>query len=1016
MTISPLVLHCPAGVGIDQSTREEHVEFGRANLYAGNARLTKRGSLVHRQGFEQITNNRIGSSSRSAGARIGVLGKSILVSDGNILDLYSPSANEWRSVGRLPGCEVRRATIAGLGDDSGGLNIHGMTYANGFYFAVAVDAGATTGDGVVIGYVVDATTLKVVYSQIIDSGIVFDTILALTITAVGNNIIVMWADAATIKATRMDATAVSNGWAAPTNIVINYDQNGAFDLLPLTTRFAFAYGNNTGGTARLSLKTFNPSTLAQFEEVTITTASADITCVALAGSESEELWIAWTYESSTDVTVRAVPPTAITTGPTVPTTVAFSTPAAEGMPLAFARTAASETYLAAGTANASYTTLRRTMVRRVRNVAGVATVDRATTIYGWHPRSDPFVQGGRVYMEVMWQETDANRNLVLVDVTGDATSNDSVRPVAWPAPRMQNMFVTPGNPFASQNAVSRASGVYATLQLLTMSNSSLALSINEYDFTTDTNQIPLEYAGSAYFSGGIHYQFDGQRLFEANFIAPPRVITENITGSASLTGTFVYTAIHEWADATGSVIRSSAATVSTATPSSQDVRVTVQVSGVSWKSGVDSNTDLEPKGLRYIRTKVYRTENGGGTFYLVNSFTGQSEVTFTDATADAVLIGNPRLYRDPGVLGTAKDRQGVGAVKHQVEVNGVLVVLSEDGKTMRAFAGRVVGESPWHNDVLQLPIDSSDEAIALAGLDGACVVLTRREVFVVPVESSNAAITAGGFGAIRKVSADAGCIDPRSVVSTSLGVFFQSDRGIEVLTRNLSVEFIGERILNTYNLFPVVTSAVLDVRNAIVRISLTNTDGDEGLDAIFDLTIGEWVSFDAKTGAAASEPTVSATYGFHDGAWRYVWLEDDGTVNFESDDQWFDRGSTFAPMVWVPAWVKTELQREHQFWEGVLLHDRKSACGLRAEFATDWADYDAGNDKTWNEAAILAYPRQVELRWTKRGQAFKVRFTDTAPAVLGTGQGTEFVGLSVDLAPQQGPTKGTPLLAEAARR
>jgi hypothetical protein len=329
----------------------------------------------------------------------------------------------------------------------------------------------------------------------------------------------------------------------------------------------------------------------------------------------------------------------------------------------------------------------------------------------------------------------------------------------------------------------------------------------------------------------------------------------------------------------------------------------------------------------------------------------------------------------------------------------------------------VPGETPWHHDTLQIPIESEDEVIALASVDGSAVVFTRRAIFVVPVEPSNAAISAGGFGVPRRLAVNAGCLDPRSVVVTGLGVFFQSDRGIEILTRSLSVEYIGEKIQTTFANYPNVVAAVLDVRNSLVRFSLAQTGSTTvGIDAVFDLTIQQWSTFDVKTGAGASAQSVSAAYGIHSGEWRYLWLESDGTVHFESNTSWLDKSSSWVPLKWIPAWVKTELQREHQFWQSVLLHDRKTACGLLAEFATDWADFSSGDDKVWTEAEFANFTRQVELRWTKRGQAFKARISDSAPAVLGTGQGVELVGLSIDLAPHQGATQGTPRVAEAARR
>jgi hypothetical protein len=90
------------------------------------------------------------------------------------------------------------------------------------------------------------------------------------------------------------------------------------------------------------------------------------------------------------------------------------------------------------------------------------------------------------------------------------------------------------------------------------------------------------------------------------------------------------------------------------------------------------------------------------------------------------------------------------------------------------------------------------------------------------------------------------------------------------------------------------------------------------------------------------------------------------------------------------------------------------SAGLTADVSYDW---NAPSDtKVWTEADIVANPHQVEARVTGRYQAVKFRFHDTAPASPSTGQGLEFIGLSLDLAPHQGPTQGTPKLPVTARK
>ena len=102
-------------------------------------------------------------------------------------------------------------------------------------------------------------------------------------------------------------------------------------------------------------------------------------------------------------------------------------------------------------------------------------------------------------------------------------------------------------------------------------------------------------------------------------------------------------------------------------------------------------------------------------------------------------------------------------------------------------------------------------------------------------------------------------------------------------------------------------------------------------------------------------------------------------------------------------------------WSGIALFEAAGAAGLKVEIAYDYAPYSSANDKVWAEAAVLGQ-RQLDWRPKTRGQSMRFRISDTAPAVLGSGLGLTFIGMSLDTAPKQGATTGTPRLATALRR
>jgi hypothetical protein len=302
-------------------------------------------------------------------------------------------------------------------------------------------------------------------------------------------------------------------------------------------------------------------------------------------------------------------------------------------------------------------------------------------------------------------------------------------------------------------------------------------------------------------------------------------------------------------------------------------------------------------------------------------------------------------------------------------------------------------------------------------------VFKEDRIFAVAGEAPSDNGLQGGLGTPRLIASDVGCIEPNSIVVTSLGIFFQSRRGIEILTRAQSVEWIGEPIGKTLADFPVVSSAVLDDRNSLVRFTLAEYESggvvdDDGRTVVFDLSIKAWIGTDDVSGSSASEPAQDAAQIYLGGEWRYAWLGTDGTVYYERNagdpDECLDGTEFVTAQYELPPW-KLGLQQEQRIYEMELLFERHTAAGISIEVAEDFGAYDAGLEKVWAEGALVGQ-RQVPFRPPPRSTAVQLRVRDTAPAVLGSGRGFSFIGISADIAAKQGPTRGTTRLNTGLRR
>src|SRR5262249_38691962 len=67
------------------------------------------------------------------------------------------------------------------------------------------------------------------------------------------------------------------------------------------------------------------------------------------------------------------------------------------------------------------------------------------------------------------------------------------------------------------------------------------------------------------------------------------------------------------------------------------------------------------------------------------------------------------------------------------------------------------------------------------------------------------------FSPPRRILTELGCIDGRTLISTNDGLMYRSWRGIEKLSRNFTVEWIGERVKRTVDTFKFSGGAAFDV-------------------------------------------------------------------------------------------------------------------------------------------------------------------------------------------------------------
>lgn len=1013
MALAAHTTHTAAGLGLDEGTRPELVDFGASNLSCLNVRQGKRGELGKRNGFTALSTLRLDASSATAGYKMFADRDTIArITETPNLEVYSSALSRWQSLGRVPEAGCRLIDVPSMGAST---YFEDVDATNGYLALswLSIPNPATSIDAYIA--ILDQATGSIVR---VPEKVGTSTSFGAAFLAVqGNYFITVRPDTggASLLAHYLDTTSaatIATGWVA-FGTALCTDSNYGFVLHSLphasTPRVAMLYVNTSGGASRLTLKTFNVAS-GVLETQTIGTGGVTPNAFALGGIATDTLWATW--NQATGVRAMGVSPFAITATAlaTTSTIIAMAT-GCNYLGIAASTTAGKARVWAADT-NA---TLRGWM-RGIQTSAGATATDGSQIeVPGVSMVRRPFFYGGRYYSAFFQNNftDDRQENAIVCDWTDDYSL---LRPIANPAPGLASLGLYAQGKFV---AGSTSSKLFVGIGV-TRSGVAAGSALCELDFASTKRWQPCAWGNSAYLSGGLASYFDGARVAEVGFLIRPSlpVTSTSSTGITAATG-WKYVCVYEEVDADGNWHQSGLSLPSASTGAVANKTVTVSTTPLV----ITSRMSTAAAGARAVRVAFYRTLDGGETpYYRLGTTINDSSntaVTYDDTTTDAALASAAKLYSQPGVNGTAQDKRPPPPFQCVVSYNGMIVGAS--GSDVWYSGQNVSGEGAWFNPIFQVPVPGDGDITALWVQDGTLYAAKRREIYALSGEAPSDNGTSGGLGLPRRLAVDVGCIEARSTCATALGVFFQSERGIEILTRAQSVEWIGESVQDTLTSFPVVTSATVDPVSCTVLVECAASEASglvtgNGRTLVYDLSLKTWVSCDRRksSGGTADTPSQSACMIYTGSAYRYAWLSAAGVVCHESTS-YTDADGSFVTAQYETAWLKHGLQQEQRVWAGTILFEQESAAGLTIEVAYDYAAYAGADDKTWAEALTLG-KRQLEWRPKSRGQAMKFRIKDTAPAVLGTGQGFTFIGMSFDLAQKQGATKGTLRIDTAGRK
>jgi hypothetical protein len=263
------------------------------------------------------------------------------------------------------------------------------------------------------------------------------------------------------------------------------------------------------------------------------------------------------------------------------------------------------------------------------------------------------------------------------------------------------------------------------------------------------------------------------------------------------------------------------------------------------------------------------------------------------------------------------------------------------------------------------------------------------------------------------ISSVVGCTNQNSIVLTPMGLMFQSDKGIWLLGRDLSTQYIGAPV-EQYNTATVQAAINIPATNQ-VRFTLSS-----GVTLLYDHYYSQWGTFTGIPGVS------SAVYGS-----LHTFLNAAGLVFQENPGSYID-GSVPVLLKLTTAWIQAAgIQGYQRLYYFFLLGQYLSPHKLTVQIAADYdpailqaatilpQNYSApfGDDSPFGSGTPFGGPSAVEQFriniMRQKCQALQITIIETYDPTFGAaaGAGLTLSGLNFVIGVKKGYPKISPKMA-----
>ena len=551
-------------------------------------------------------------------------------------------------------------------------------------------------------------------------------------------------------------------------------------------------------------------------------------------------------------------------------------------------------------------------------------------------------------------------------------------------------------------------GVYKTTYLranrliTTDGTISTQCGVQEVTFDFNAPQQSIEMSENLHLNGGILSIFDGVQTVESGFHLFPEDITAtpSASGGAMLAGTYQYRVMWEWMDNFGCLHRSA--------PS---VPVSVTTTGST------SSVDLVIPTLRIterrtpISVVIYRTLANQTVFLRITSITSPlinsttvDTVSFTDTYVDTDIDGNEQLYTTGGELENIAPPAPGAIAKYK---NRLVVVDAENPSSIWYSKEVIAGVPIEFNDALvkSIPQGTSDGITAMQQMDDKLILFDSERAYVQFGDGWAADGSGDNLTIPQAVPTASGCTLAKSLVVIPKGLLFRSEKGIQLLTRGLDLQYIGAPVEEWNS--DTVTSVQAIPHSRQVRFTL-----DSGIALVYDYYVDQW---GIRTNLSAVDSVI----------WEnvFTYLQADGKVMLETEGVFTDDGA-FSPMKVRTSWLSfAGLQGFERVRRLLILGEYRSPHKITVDIAYDF-DPEPKQSVTIDPGTLLdtpiygdpdpygtpspyggEYPLWQFRIHLERQKAQSIQITLTDSQVPSYGEGMTLSALTFEVAIKRGTNK-----------